>query len=290
MGDKETYLHYNESMSAPIRVLNAAGEYEPYSEEKVRGSLARAEADGEFQNKVVEHLRPILYDGIPTKVVYKEILHLLKKLKSPIASRYHLKQAIMELGPTGYPFEKFYAGILSSYGYKTSTNEFIKGKCVIHEIDIVADPSADSVSSLQAGSGPAGKIMIECKFHHEPGTRSDVKDGLYTYARFLDIRERGYNECWLVTNTKATSELIAYGQCVGLKIISWNYPNGFSLRDLVSQRDLHPVTILNSLTDSQKQELLRNDIVFCHELFNTKLNILPKDVMEKAKNEARQVI
>ena len=282
-------------MSAQIRVMNAAGEYEPYEEEKVRSSLARAEADGVFQDRIVEHLRTKLYDGIPTKVVYKEILHLLKKLKSSLASRYHLKQAIMELGPTGFPFEKYFAGVLESYGYKTVTNDYIRGKCVTHEIDIVAwkedcHVAAAPRKDIAALGMTSSKIMIECKFHHEPGVRSDIKDGLYTYARFLDIKENGFDEIWLVTNTKATSELVAYGNCAGLKVISWNYPEDFSLRLLVSQKKLHPITVLNSLSSVDKQILLANNIIFCYELLNPKVNCLPKDALIKAQNEARLVI
>ena len=36
-----------------------------------------------------------------------ELLHLLKKKKSYLASKYKLKKAIYELGPTGFPFERF---------------------------------------------------------------------------------------------------------------------------------------------------------------------------------------
>ncbi len=46
------------------------------------------------------------------------------------ADKYHLKNAIMELGPTAFPFEKFIAGILEAEGYQTLTDQIVQGNCV----------------------------------------------------------------------------------------------------------------------------------------------------------------
>ena len=53
--------------------------------------------------------------------------NLLKGKSKHVAAKYHLKGAIMELGPSGYPFEKFVAAILSHQGYKVQIGQIVKG-------------------------------------------------------------------------------------------------------------------------------------------------------------------
>ena len=109
-----------------IKVKKASGEYQAFSEEKIRSSLKRAGAEKELINQVLTHLKPKLYQGITTKKIYDEVYRLLEDLEHPLYSRYNLKEAIMGLGPSGYPFEKFFAGLLESQGYQTELNQVIK--------------------------------------------------------------------------------------------------------------------------------------------------------------------
>lgn len=275
-----------------IKVLKASGECEPFSEEKVRSSLKRAGAEKELIEKIIKHLRGELYEGISTRQIYSHVFALLKKFESHLASKYNLKQAIMELGPSGYPFEKFMAGILVYEGYQIEVGQIVQGKCVSHEIDVIAqkDPSI--------GSGRGKHFMVECKFHNRPGTKSDIQVALYTYARFLDVEKawveiaghkEKFHQAWLVTNTKVTSEVKTYARCVGLKVISWDYPPDFSLRFLIEKSRLYPVTCLNSLNQSEKRKLLENGIVFCRDLIEEKIDFLPPTIAEKVRKEAIKV-
>lgn len=247
---------YNKFMMEPsqIKVLKASGEWENFSEDKVRNSLAHAGADSILIDKIITHIGPELYDGISTHQIYSHIFDLLKKEKSHLITRYNLKRAICELGPTGYPFEKFVAGVLDFYGYHTQVNQIMKGNCVEHEIDIVAQKDGK-------------KLMIECKFHQKSGEKVDIKTALYVYARFLDVRQReNFNAAWLVTNTKVSADAIDYGICTGLKVISWNYPSDFSLSHLIAQSNLHPITVLEDLSAEKKKELLEKGVVFVKDL------------------------
>ena len=160
----------------------------------------------------------------------------------------------MDLGPTGYPFEDFVAEILKEDGYTTKTRSLLSGKCVTHEIDVVAQKQNE-------------RVMIEAKFHNAPGTRTDVHVALYTKARFDDLKDK-YNllQAWIVTNTKVTSDALAFALCENLKIIGWSYPEKEGLRDLVEKFNLHPMTVLTTLSQSQKQQLLENHIVLCKEI------------------------
>lgn len=239
-------------MTKIISVIKASGEVEPFSEKKVIGSLTRAGASSELAQKIVSQVKPYLYLNIPTFEIYSAVMKILRKEKKDLAERYNLKKAIMELGPSGYPFERFVSAVLKENGYQVETNQVILGKCVSHEIDISAVKQR--------------KFMIECKFHNQAGGRCDIKDALYTYARFLDLQNRGFALPWLITNTKVTQDVKTYAACVGMQITAWDYPAGESLREIVDQSKLYPVTAMTSLTKDKKRELLDRGLVFCRDL------------------------
>lgn len=236
-----------------INVQKADGHLEPFNAEKIRASLLRAGTEESVIAQLLTNLQKDLPDGITTAEIQEKINRLLP-VNASVFNRYNLKRAIMALGPSGFPFEKFFAGVLGRYQYQTSVNQIIKGKCVDQEIDIVA---------LKEGR----RLMIECKFHQRPGTKSGLRTALYTHARFLDVAASGnFQEHWLVTNTKVTTEALAYAQCSDLKIVSWDYPEGFSLRELVEKANLHPITALRNLSPEKQRELLLQGKIFATDL------------------------
>ncbi|MDP2387006.1 MAG: restriction endonuclease [Bacteroidota bacterium] len=245
-----------------IYVTKASGESVEFSVSKLKNSMMRAGASKEQIETVVAQISDKLYQGIPTKKIYREAFNLLKASSKHIAAKYQLKGAIMELGPSGYPFEKFVAEILNRQGYKTQVGQVVKGQCVSHEVDVIAE-------------NEDAHFMIECKYHNTPGRVSDVKIPLYIQSRFKDVEAAWlkipkyaskFHQGWVVTNTKFTTDAVQYGTCVGLKLVGWNYPNGESLRSLIDSLKLYPVTCLTSLTGYEKQKLLENKIVLCKEL------------------------
>jgi|SRR5579885_2037271 len=260
-----------------ISVIKANGQKEPFSEQKVIDSIRRARIPHQAQTDVLQHIRTKIYDGISTDEIFHHIIEFLDTRVHPYArSRYSLKQAIMLLGPTGYPFEDFVSELLKTEGYDTKVRQILPGKCISHEIDIIAGKNGK-------------KIMIEAKFHNSPGTRSEVHVALYTQARFVDIKDRhGLDEAWLVTNTKTTSDANMYASCSGMKVISWSYPEGESLRDIIERTKLHPITILTSLSESNKMILLENHVVLCKQIHQNKtlLDRLPLTKEEKEKTKA----
>ncbi|HSX09665.1 MAG TPA: restriction endonuclease [Candidatus Saccharimonadales bacterium] len=238
-----------------IHVLKANRSQEPFSEQKVMDSIIRARIPHSLRGEVLTHVKSKLYDNISTQEIYHHILEYLNTSPKPyIKARYSLKESIMQLGPTGYPFEDFIARLLETQGYTTQLRQILHGKCVSHEIDVIAQKDQRSV-------------MIEAKFHNSPGVRSEVHVSLYTQARFEDIKIKNHiDEAWLVTNTKTTVDANAYAQCMGMRILSWDYPVGAGLRELIEESRLHPITMLTTLSQSQKMTLLENHIVLCKEL------------------------
>ena len=260
-----------------VQVKKLTGDLEPFSEEKVLASIKRIGIPSNQQQEVLDHITSILRDGISTTEIHNHIAEFLEKSPQPfLKTRYSLRQAIMNLGPSGYPFEDYISKILDELGYATQTRTIVQGKCITHEIDVIAEKNTVVPT----------KILLEAKFHNEMGIRTSVHVPMYTKARFDDCKEKnGFTEVWLVTNTKATTEAIAYAHCVGMKIISWSYPEGEGLRDLVGKFHLYPITALTTLSLNQKQKLLQDNIVLCRDVCNNHelLDKLVLSVQDKEK-------
>lgn len=246
-----------------IYVVKSDGTRELFNVNKLEHSLKRAGASTKSVSDILNHIKSNVSTDISTHEIYKYAFDLLHKDEHPIAIRYSLKRAIMELGPSGFPFEDFVAEIFRQKGFNAKTGQIVKGFCVEHEIDVVAWDDENL-------------IMIEAKFHNELGIKSDLKVALYVKARFDDLskvtfkygmplgKERHISEGWLVTNTKFTSTAIEYGSCQGgLRMIGWNYPPVGNLHDMILESKLHPLTCLVSMTGREKKLLLDKGVVLC---------------------------
>lgn len=245
-----------------ISIIKANGMRETFVPEKLEASLQRSGASAEAVESVLNQIVDKVEDGMTTSQIYHEAFRLLHEWKKPIAYRYSLRRAIMDLGPSGFPFEKFVAKIFENQGYETLTDQTVLGGCVPHEIDVVA-------------WNDKKLIMVEAKFHNELGNKSDLKVVLYVKARIDDLKDNVFNyggknrkldEGWLVTNTKFSSTAIHYGSCQNLTMIGWNYPEKGNLQDMVIEQGLHPVTCLSHLTPEEKKQILASGVVLCATL------------------------
>ncbi len=254
-----------------ILILKSDGSRVPFSRGKLINALQNSGADHNQANQIVNQVEQRIYDGISSKKIYQFAYSLLKKKSHHTAGRYRLKKAILELGPSGYPFETFVGRLFESFGYHVKVGKQIKGKCVQHEVDVVA-------------TKPGEQVIVECKFHGDYRGKTNVQVPLYINSRFEDIKAkwaedgqykdlnvRGY----VVTNSRFTQDAIQYAECAGLGLISWDYPNEGSLKYYIDRSGLHPVTSLHSLTKTQKKLILEEGIVLCSEL------IQHADIMRK---------
>ncbi|WP_089766135.1 ATP cone domain-containing protein [Chitinophaga terrae (ex Kim and Jung 2007)] len=251
-----------EERQAMISVRKSNGTMVPFSAEKIRRSLMRSGTTPELVDEILNELYKQVYAGMPTRTIYKIAYDLLKKSSRPAAGRYRLKQAILELGPSGFPFEQYVAEIFRQAGYSAATNQIMIGHCVTHEVDIYAVKNKE------------GNI-VECKYHQLPGTHCDVKIPLYIQSRFKDIEwrmkemndaEQKEHHGWLITNTRITEDATKYASCMGLKLLSWDYPAGKGLKDVVDKSGLYPITCLSTLTRHEKHMLLEKELVLCRTL------------------------
>jgi hypothetical protein len=249
-------------MRKQVLVEKSSGEKEPFSESKLRNSLTRAGAGKDNIEWILDKITDYIYEGVSTHQIYKKAFLLLRRQVRSTAARYSLKKAIMELGPTGYPFEQFIGALLAEQGFKVKVGEMVTGKCVQHEVDVIAENENH-------------QYMIECKFHNQQGNFCDVKVSLYIHSRFLDIKENWLKNTdnnnknyqgWIVTNTRFTSDAINYGKCVGLKLVGWDYPVNGGLKDWINQTGLFPITAITSLSRKEKQALLDKGIILCRHI------------------------
>ena len=245
-----------------MEITKANGEKSIFDAQKLLNSLIRSGAQTQEAENIVTLIIQELYPGISTKKIYQKAFKLLKGQSRSIAARYNLKAAIMQLGPSGYPFEQFVGEILKHQGYTVRVAQIVSGKCVNHEVDVIAEKHDHH-------------FMIECKYHNQPGIVCDVKIPLYINSRFHDVADQWqqlpghefkFHQGWVVTNTRFTADAIQYGNCAGLSLMSWDYPQGKGLKDLIDTLGLYPITTLTSLTIAEKRALLDKGIVLSHEL------------------------
>lgn len=251
-------------MSREIR--KTTGDKELFSIEKLKKSLERAGVEAATAEVIAKDVSQ--KEEVETTVdVHKEAYKKLKEKYRPVAARYNLKRALKALGPSGYPFEQFFARLLNARGYKTSTNRTVRGMCIAHEVDVMAYKDKKH-------------FIFECKFHNNLGYKSDVQTALYMKARFDDIkarweqvhegRDEHLHKLWIVTNTQFTSQAREYARCAGIELMSWRYPQGRSLAELIDKTGLHPVTAITKLNRRQKDYLINHGLVLCREVLQKK--------------------
>jgi hypothetical protein len=259
-----------------VLVKKANGESEEFSQEKLVRSLKNAGADSYIIDEIVKEIGSWIYEGITTKKIYGAAFAHLRRKKNSSALKYKLKQAIMELGPTGYPFEQFIGKVMEKQGYKTEVAQVVQGYCVTHEVDVIA--TRDKT-----------QFIVECKYGQSSEKSVSVQVPLYVKSRVDDIiriREKlneyhGYIFKGMVaTNTRFSSDSISYGRCSGLELLGWDYPAGNGLKDLIDKNTIYPVTVLSSLTKAQKQVLLNSGIVVCGQIMENPKELKFLDMTE----------
>jgi len=245
-----------------VNIKKNSGDVEPFSIKKLKESLTNCGVKNDEIDSIVQIIEPQVYDGISSEEIHEKVFPLLKKYDRIYASKYNLKRAIFDLGPTGYPFERLVGALLKEKGFETKVSVILNGECVTHEIDVLAEKDGNTYA-------------IECKFHSEANAASNVKVPLYINSRFLDVQKQWNSDPqnkthlkqgWLVTNTRFTSDAINYGKCIGLTLLGWDYPKNNGVKANIDAYGLYPITALTTLTKKEKERLIEKDIILVKEL------------------------
>lgn len=274
-----------------MKIIKHSGDIVDYDPGKLRKSLLKSGANKAVVASILKTIEKEIFDGIPTKRIYKLAYSLLKKEANSTAARYNLRSAIQLLGPDGFFFEKYVARLFQAEDYQTKLNLTFQGKCISHEIDIL----------LKKNNQIA---MVECKFHGGREAVSDVKVPMYILSRFNDLKSKTFaifskketiSKCYIVTNNRFTSDAIAFAKCSGLNLLSWNYPEDNNLKTKNDSDFLYPITCLTTLSVSEKDKLLILDVLLVKEIINNskaleKIGISPnriKNVLKEASELCR---
>ena len=260
-------------MIKDMLIRKASGEMEPFSADKIRGSLLRSGSDPKIVEEILEEIIQWIEDyggdsQLTTRIIYKKAFALLNKRKNGSAARYRLKTAMMELGPTGHPFEHFMGQIYKLLGYEQiEVAQTLQGHALTHEVDVVA--------THKDSKGQHHQHIVECKYYQTNGKNAGVQVSLYVHSRMEDIfsyRKKfpEYNNYifsgGVATNTRFSADAVAYGEYAGLKLLSWDYPRGGSLREIIDREKIFPITALSTITRAQKELLMNRGIVICRQL------------------------
>lgn len=274
-----------------VDIVKASGLPQKFDLRKLADSLMRSGAPEDVALDIAGKVRKDLPPDASTKAIFRMAKRLLRRYNRASGMRYSLKNALYALGPAGYRFEKYMARILKAHGYTTSVDQIMEGYCVKHEVDVLATRDREH-------------FVIECKYHSDGGTATDVKTALYVHSRFVDIRKacelkpghpQGVHYGMLVTNTRCTTDAIKYAECVGLRIMSWRYPEKESLEKIIEERRLYPATILHSARKRTLEALFSHDIILAQDVAAMDERMLARksgldhDTARSLKKEAEQL-
>lgn len=243
-------------MVAQITVIKRDGSEVPFDDMRVLRSMERVGVPKELHDRVLAHIKEKVQadNTISTDEIFYHIREFLIDKDKKSGLRFNLRQAIFELGPTGFPFEKYLGKIFTDQGYKVQTDLIMEGECVSHEIDLLLEKDGK-------------REVIEAKFHNQRVGKTDIHVLLYTYARFLDVKDKNnLDGVWVATNTKISTESIDYANCKDIKVLSWNYPAEWNLAEFVEKPKMYPVTTLTDLTTDEERRFIDNGIVLASDL------------------------
>jgi len=250
-------------------IIKADGTEEAFDPVRLVSSLRRAGAGEYTAQNISDTITATVVPGMSSREIYMRAFTMLRKESRPIAARYTLRRALLDLGPTGHPFEDFISHLFRIEGWQVETRKIIKGHCVSHEVDFYASHPEKNTF-----------LAAELKYHNDPNYKTDLKVALYVKSRFDDIftcdpkvRECPINRGILITNTKFTSEAIAYSECAGVELLGWGYPLNNSLFTQMARTKVYPITALTRLSASEKRLLIDNGVIAVDEVLRDRRNL-----------------
>lgn len=259
------------------KIIKADGSVEIFDGDKLELSLRRSGAGAHTAARIRHTIESSIGSVAPSNEIYKRAFTMLRQETRAAASRYYLRRALLEFGPSGHPFEDFIAQMFSKEGWEVEWRKEVRGKCVMHEIDVYAKRNNEFLGA-------------ELKYHNDPGYKTDIKIALYVKARFDDVWQCDPKKqtCpithgMLITNTKFTSQAVQYAECAGLGLLGWSYPYEGNLFDRIVASGIYPITALTTLKKAEKRLLIEQGIVTSeqvrsHRELLRKLSIPPERI------------
>lgn len=241
-------------------VIKWDGRTEEFDPTKIVRTLTRMGAPQTVAEEIADDLVDRIEEGMTTKEIYNMAVTELETHREVVEFRRDLRDGLARIGG-GFIFEDYVRLLLEEYGYKVSGNVIIRGACVDHEIDGIAERNTETV-------------YVEIKHHSVLERYTPFEVTLSAKAKWDDLQagcEQGLNDCTfdrvlIVTNTRLTKQAQQYAECVGIEHFGWNTPQGRGIDWFIENKKLYPVTILRTVTDEERDVLYTNKILTLNQL------------------------
>lgn len=227
-----------------MKVKKYNGELVEYNPKALKISLTKSGASKEEVEEVFDLITPDIKEGISTQELYQLAFDNLKKYRNSYAARYSLKKALRDLGPEGYYFEKYIKRLMETVGYNAVNGQTVQGNAVTHEIDVVAQKE-DRL------------YFCECKFRNDVDAKISVTTPMYFMSRMIDVKDKSFTffdrtlkptKGFFVTNAYLTTDSIDWIEFYNeIGVISWNYPSKMSMKYLIDNLAIYPITCLTTI-------------------------------------------
>lgn len=224
-----------------VNVKKADGTLQPFDREKVLKTCHRLRLSKSEAEEVVSEIEGSLFEGIPTKRIMEMIFEHGEQHKPHLGQIIDLREALALMRPKP-DFEKFVALILEHAGYKTVTNKILQGRCIDHEIDVIAAKENDT-------------LYVEVKHHTQFHTFTGLDTFFEVNSAFEDLvdgfaskaHKYDFTRPMLVLNTKISEHARKYSACRGIAAIGWKIPEDGGIEHYIDEKLLYPVTILKGI-------------------------------------------
>lgn len=247
-------------MKSQQKVIKRSGEYEPFSPEKLCGSMQTIGASEHLINQVCGIVEDSVASEVSTTEIFNTTRKYLHQYNPGMAALYALERGLSALGPSGFLFEQYVAALFVEMGYIVTTNVYAQGEGVTHEIDVWAEK---------------GNVVfvIEAKYRNEFKSKTHINQIMYADARLGDIRRQAFKMgdtrefyIWVVTNTKFTDNAINYVAFRDVQLMGWDFPKYINLMKIVYEKKMYPVTVLPSITQKALKKMADMQIVLVKQL------------------------
>jgi len=268
-----------------VFVTKFDGRTQPFNRGKIISTCLRMGISHHQSSEIAGRIEKEATDGITTKEILRKIFLYAKKYRPEIKDRTDLRGALAALRSKP-DFEMFVSFILKEYGYEVQTNQIVSGKCVDHEIDVIAKKGNEI-------------LLVEVKHHEQYHTYTGLPVFLEVRSELEDLMEGykikknriNFTKALIVCNTKISEHAERYAVCRDMGYISWKLPRERNLEQVIEDGKLYPITLLKGMDMMTQDRLISKGIVLLKQLVQMNENELAKKTgieQSKIKNLVRK--